>query len=172
MSGDTGNDRDRAFAALVEQFLREMSASVGPDKILGFVRETAVPDGEAEPRIAIRTAPPDTSPFNESLEDHPEVLPSGQIDPGHPTVLRSIPENRVNAEYPVWYGTNRRPILSNGQLTGFSAERDGETHYGQCRVFVPESHKIGSTGSGFWKLPDHRTSIGRRSSTRSMVTPR
>jgi esterase/lipase superfamily enzyme len=58
---------------------------------------------------------------------------------------------RDNAEYPVWYGTNRRPKLTRGEFSGYSSERDDKIHYGQCRVFVPKSHKIGSTGSPWWK---------------------
>ncbi len=57
----------------------------------------------------------------------------------------------VKSEYPVWFGTNRKPVLKSGELSGYSAERDDRLHYGLCRVFVPESHKIGSTGSSWWQ---------------------
>ncbi len=56
-----------------------------------------------------------------------------------------------NAEYSIWYGTNRRPKLIRGEVSGYSSKRDDNIHYGQCRVFVPKSHKIGSTGSPWWK---------------------
>jgi hypothetical protein len=56
-----------------------------------------------------------------------------------------------NAEYLVWYGTNRRPNLELGEFYGYSSERDDRIHYGRCRVFVPRSHKIGSIGSPWWK---------------------
>lgn len=49
--------------------------------------------------------------------------------------------------YKVWYGTNREP-LDNADLTkGFSSHRDKVLHYGNVIVYVPESHKFGSTGS-------------------------
>lgn len=56
-----------------------------------------------------------------------------------------------NAAYTVWYGTNRQPILTDGELVGFSAQRDSVIHYGQCTVFIPKGHKTGSIGSSWWK---------------------
>ena len=53
-------------------------------------------------------------------------------------------------EYPVWFGTNRRPSRSASMLS-FSNTRDTVIHYGVCRVFIPKSHKIGSLGSPWWK---------------------
>jgi esterase/lipase superfamily enzyme len=71
------------------------------------------------------------------------------------TAAVSAPEDTekfsVNAEYVVWYGTNRRPNDAADISKGFSSERDPDVHYGSCRVFIPESHKIGSTGSPWWK---------------------
>jgi esterase/lipase superfamily enzyme len=55
-----------------------------------------------------------------------------------------------NAAYTVWYGTNRQPILKDGELVGFSAQRDPVVHFGQCTVFIPKGHKTGSTGSSWW----------------------
>lgn len=67
--------------------------------------------------------------------------------------------------YKVWYGTNREP-LDNADLTkGFSSRRDKVLHYGNVNVYVPESHKFGSFGSGSsWiarvvRLPDDRLKI-------------
>jgi esterase/lipase superfamily enzyme len=34
---------------------------------------------------------------------------------------------------------------------GYSIERASSVEYGSCRVFIPKSHKIGSTGSRWWK---------------------
>ncbi len=53
--------------------------------------------------------------------------------------------------YPVWYGTNRKPIDPNDVKQGFSAERDNLIHYGKCEVSIPESHKIGAGGSNWFK---------------------
>ena len=55
------------------------------------------------------------------------------------------------AEYVVWYGTNRRPNDPADPGKGYSARRDRVVHYGSCRVFIPQSHKIGSIGSPWWK---------------------
>jgi esterase/lipase superfamily enzyme len=72
--------------------------------------------------------------------------------------------------YPVWYGTNRKLINSSDVTKGFSSERDTQIHYGSCQVAVPKSHKIGSTGSAWWKrlltLADDRLKLDRKSLAR------
>ena len=55
-------------------------------------------------------------------------------------------------DYTIWYATNRRPrVTFKGDMIDYTGERDVKTHYGQCQVFVPKSHKIGSLGSPLWK---------------------
>lgn len=49
--------------------------------------------------------------------------------------------------YPVWFGTNRTPD-TNG--TGFTGARHDRTTRGRADVFIPEAHRFGETGSGFW----------------------
>lgn len=56
-----------------------------------------------------------------------------------------------NADYTVWFGTNRKLNDSESLELGFSKSRDTKIHYGYCRVFIPKSHKIGSTGSSWWQ---------------------
>ena len=51
----------------------------------------------------------------------------------------------------MWFGTNRKPSDSESLQPGFSKSRDTKIHYGYCRVFIPKSHKIGSTGSSWWQ---------------------
>jgi esterase/lipase superfamily enzyme len=63
----------------------------------------------------------------------------------------STDDSAVNAEYFVWFGTNRRPVDINDPNKGFSSERDAAVHRGRCRVFVPKSHKYGSIGSNWWQ---------------------
>lgn len=67
--------------------------------------------------------------------------------------------------YKVWYGTNRKPLDKADLTIGFSSHRDKVLHYGNVIVYVPESHKFGSTGSRTsWlarvvRLPDDRLKI-------------
>ena len=61
------------------------------------------------------------------------------------------PGRRERGRYTVWFGTDRRRIDRNGSCVGFSAERSSTIHYGWCRVAIPESHRIGSTGSPWWR---------------------
>jgi esterase/lipase superfamily enzyme len=53
--------------------------------------------------------------------------------------------------YPVWYGTNRKPIDPSDVKQGFTTERDNLIHYGKCAVSIPESHKIGAAGTNWLK---------------------
>jgi esterase/lipase superfamily enzyme/tetratricopeptide (TPR) repeat protein len=69
----------------------------------------------------------------------------------HPSDTSAASPKTDKAEYVVWYGTNRRPNDRNDAGKGYSTSRDNVVHYGSCRVFIPESHKIGSTGSPWWK---------------------
>ena len=74
-------------------------------------------------------------------------------------------EHRQGGQYVVWFGTNRQPVLRRGVVRGFSADRDHTVHYGWCRVAIPESHKIGSIGSPWWRrlltLEDDRLTLAR-----------
>jgi esterase/lipase superfamily enzyme len=71
--------------------------------------------------------------------------------------------------YPLWYGTNRKPIDPNDISKGYSGDRDNLVHYGSCQVAVPKSHKIGSTGSRWWQKlltsTDDRLKLDRSSLT-------
>jgi len=81
----------------------------------------------------------------------------GVRSPGRKSVPRSrnvkeTPRNtNDDADYTVWFGTNRKPNNSQNLELGFSKSRDTKIHYGYCRVFIPQSHKIGSTGSSWWQ---------------------
>lgn len=105
----SGN-RDQDLDSLVDEALKELGSSVGPDK-----------GGDLTPE----------PPKQEASSTRYEALDRG--------------------EYTVWFGTNREPLLHGGEFVGFSARRGQQTYYGQCRVFVPKSHVIGSVGSGIFR---------------------
>jgi esterase/lipase superfamily enzyme len=71
---------------------------------------------------------------NSDLDNQPEV--------------KSVPSTIL---YPLWYGTDRKPIDPNNISQGFSGEPDDRIHYGSCQVAVPKAHKIGSTSSNWWQ---------------------
>jgi esterase/lipase superfamily enzyme len=58
---------------------------------------------------------------------------------------------RDDVEYRVWFATTRKAVNSPGSVARYSTERDDHLRYGYCDVFVPRSHKIGSTGSPWWR---------------------
>jgi hypothetical protein len=87
------------------------------------------------------------------LTDQP-LTPMPPLRPRRSLPPRATPQPSPavdKAEYVVWYGTNRRPNDPRDAGKGYSAGRDNVVHYGSCRVFIPQSHKIGSIGSPWWK---------------------
>jgi esterase/lipase superfamily enzyme len=53
--------------------------------------------------------------------------------------------------YPVWFGTNRRPLDPADPGKGFGSEVDERIHFGKRIVRIPSSHRIGELGSPLWK---------------------
>ncbi|HWI86734.1 MAG TPA: alpha/beta hydrolase, partial [Sphingomonas sp.] len=109
----------------------------------------AVPSGDLHGIVASREAasPPPTASRNVHLSraapPEPVAPPAADIAP--PAV----------STYRVWYATNRAPagtIEPSGTVPGFTGRRDPKnvTRYGACDVFVPQSHKFGSIGSGLF----------------------
>jgi esterase/lipase superfamily enzyme len=47
--------------------------------------------------------------------------------------------------YPVWFGTNRKPVA---QGDGFTGQRHDRITHGRVEVYVPEAHRFGETGTG------------------------
>lgn len=50
----------------------------------------------------------------------------------------------------LYFGTNRQLKDPRRPADGFGHLRDNRLHYGQCRVVIPRTHRIGSTGSSRW----------------------
>ncbi|MBD1211526.1 MAG: alpha/beta hydrolase [Dolichospermum circinale Clear-D4] len=81
------------------------------------------------------------------------------IIPRDTSVLDLKPERKRNIlkeekqllSYPLWFGTNRKPVDVNDISQGFSGERDTKLHYGTCNVIVPKFLDIGSTEPAFWQ---------------------
>ncbi len=53
--------------------------------------------------------------------------------------------------YPVWFGTNRKPLDPADPGKGFGAETDERIHFGKRIVRIPSSHRTGELGSPLWK---------------------
>jgi esterase/lipase superfamily enzyme len=87
------------------------------------------------------------------IEDYDEEVPSESPRSARRfyALRGSVDDQLLQAEYTVWYGTNRKPNDPNDHGRGYSPERDSRVHLGSCRVFVPQSHKIGSIGSPWWR---------------------
>jgi len=123
-------------AAQIEQLIEQVERGTFPPKEAG----DQVPD--AVPLPLTQAVPPAPPPPPEAATRDISGTPDAPMSAPHPHAQAD------KAEYVVWYGTNRRP---NDPGKGYSAGRDNVVHYGSCRVFIPESHKIGSIGSPWWK---------------------
>ena len=53
--------------------------------------------------------------------------------------------------YPVWFGTNRRPMDPRKPELGFGSEADDHLYYGKRIVRIPLSHRAGELGSPMWR---------------------
>lgn len=152
MSDDKTSNLAQDFASLVAAAMRELGASVGPDRLSSLVRQPSKPFWDDGYRDEVLLVPP-RLPKPSLGEAYSNALKLGTES--FTSMIFSdapdVPDVKINAEYRVWYGTNRQPLVSRGELSGYSSDRDTQLHFGQCRVFVPKSHKIGSTGSPFWK---------------------
>ena len=53
--------------------------------------------------------------------------------------------------YPVWFGTDRKPIDARNPALGFGPEPDTQLHFGKRIVRIPLSHRPGELGSPLWR---------------------
>ncbi len=53
--------------------------------------------------------------------------------------------------YPVWFGTNRKPLVPGDPARGFSAVFDDRLYFGKRMVRIPSSHRPGELGSPLWR---------------------
>ncbi len=63
----------------------------------------------------------------------------------------SCPPEFSGTCYPVWFGTNRRPLDPADPGKGFGGEIDDRIHFGKRIVRIPASHRVGELGSPLWK---------------------
>jgi esterase/lipase superfamily enzyme len=110
----------------------------------------------------------------ESIPDTVSARPSTSVGfpmPRPDERTEKVQRRSEKGRYTVWFATNRRQRLSTrGKLVGFSGERDAVVHHGWCRVTIPESHRIGSTGSPWWKRLLARTDDRLRVASLRAVT--
>jgi len=61
------------------------------------------------------------------------------------------PAEFSGACYPVWFGTDRKPLDAANPGLGFGSEADDRLHYGKRVVRIPLSHRPGELGSPMWR---------------------
>jgi esterase/lipase superfamily enzyme len=119
--------------------------------------EAATPVQPPKPPEAVAAPPASAPPPPASPTPLPPAYKPLGLPRGKPAQVPIAAPRIVKSEYVVWYGTNRRRYDENDLTKGYSAERDRKVHYGSCRVYIPEAHKIGSLGSPWWKRLITRT---------------
>jgi esterase/lipase superfamily enzyme len=106
------------------------------------------------------------------------LLPAVRDNYGHNALVEvpSQPTKAVDSaggggprKYTVFFGTNRKPLVSGNDETNFGADREsrGTVHFGSCDVVIPRSHHFGQVNAPFWRrwLPwgkDRLDVVGRR----------
>jgi esterase/lipase superfamily enzyme len=71
--------------------------------------------------------------------------------PAEPESLEGSPDSARAHQFDVYFATNRTPIQAGGALIGFGSGRSDEIYHGRCEVTIPETHRIGSIGSPWWR---------------------
>lgn len=117
---------DRSRAVQLEQAILQRLATEAADRD-ELERRLRALMSELGQRTAGAPATTDVHPFSER---------SGATPAGDGVV------------YPVWFGTNRKPTAGGD---GFTGQRHDRVTHGRVDVDVPEAHRFGETGSGFWK---------------------
>jgi esterase/lipase superfamily enzyme len=105
-------------------------------------------------------SPPDKAPApsgpSEPPRSSPETAPQLEREPVMRSIRSTVPDTPCPLEfsgscYPVWFGTNRKPIDPNELGKGFSGEFDDGVRYGKRVVFIPHTHRPGELGSPLWR---------------------
>jgi esterase/lipase superfamily enzyme len=102
-------------------------------------RRAAPPPGAAEPTRTRTIRVPDTERESEA--------PSGPAAPSP----HDCPPQFSGTCYPVWFGTNRKPLVAGDPSQGFSAAFDDRLYFGKRVVRIPSSHRPGELGSPLWR---------------------
>ena len=69
----------------------------------------------------------------------------------------SCPPEFSGTCYPVWFGTNRKPLDAKDLGKGFGGDIDERIHYGKRIVRIPATHRPGELGSPLWDCSATRT---------------
>jgi esterase/lipase superfamily enzyme len=77
-----------------------------------------------------------------------EGVDSAEIVAPAEGVSSAAVDELTDAVYPVWFGTNRKPAADG---VSFTNQRHGYTTLGRALVHIPQAHRFGETGNGFWR---------------------
>lgn len=71
--------------------------------------------------------------------------------PDRPAATVECPPEFSGSCYPVWFGTNRKPVDPEDHSKGYTGQFDDTMHFGKRIVFIPDSHRAGELESPLWK---------------------
>jgi len=104
--------------------------------------------------------PPPEPALSDPAADPPATEPAPAAEPvvdvqGAQIKMRAL-SGDCRAEftgtcYPVWFGTDRKPLDPRNPALGFGPEPDSKLHFGKRIVRIPISHRPGELGSPLWR---------------------
>ncbi len=80
------------------------------------------------------------------------IEPDNYYPPGTPEIPLAPGPTQFASDYPVWFGTTRKPTANGNDYTD---QRDNALHYGRVLVSIPKNHHIGSLGTRIGNLTGH-----------------
>jgi esterase/lipase superfamily enzyme/uncharacterized protein YjbI with pentapeptide repeats len=93
---------------------------------------------------------PDSTSRDVAVFDPSKIVFGYDPEEGQESRSGNVLTGASTTSYPVWFATDR--LARRGDpADGFSAKRGDNVQYGVVHVHIPESHKIGSVGSSWWK---------------------
>ena len=143
----TGSSAKRAifrYAVFTQSDLREVNFNEADAKSTIFIESPLSKNqmqefGENSGIKTIATV----AEYKESIQSS-QVIGRIEYSKGPP------PTSAKNTKYDVFYGTNRQPVIVQGELVDYGNQTDSKINYGVCEVIIPDSHEIGKIGSSIW----------------------
>ncbi|HEX6136587.1 MAG TPA: alpha/beta hydrolase [Casimicrobiaceae bacterium] len=151
----------RAEAARADESDRDDAHAAALDRA---VVALATPSGDTAAytmRSGARVLPPPSDEYTAALKaviDGGSFLAAMSPQPALDVATRGIsttsaecPPAFTGTCYPVWFGTNRKPIDPHDLSKGFGGDYDDAMHFGKRIVFIPRTHRPGELESPLWR---------------------
>jgi len=127
----------RSARTLLLQLAATLAAALGGCAQMSTTPPATMPASPTAPPAAVAPPPPASA----DAADAPKTR----------AVSGACPAEFSGTCYPVWFGTDRKPIDPGNPAAGFGSEPDHALHFGKRIVRIPSSHRSGELGSPLWR---------------------